>query len=83
MLSTTRKGIHPNRLTRNLRAGRPRHLLALGHVKFAFIGGQLDHFTARERQRGFVQTLAEAAIGGDDYATENGEWRYPAGQAAM
>ena len=52
-----------------------RHLLALGHRRFALIGGPLDHDTAIERQRGFVLALQEAGLGQHDYVVENGEWQ--------
>jgi DNA-binding LacI/PurR family transcriptional regulator len=55
-------------------ASATRHLLALGHRKFALVGGPQDHFTARGRQRGFTQTLEEAGLGSGDYAIENGQW---------
>jgi DNA-binding LacI/PurR family transcriptional regulator len=51
-----------------------RHLLALGHRRFALVGGPLDHDTAIERQRGFVLALAEAGLGAESYAIENGQW---------
>ena len=51
-----------------------RHLLALGHRRFALVGGPLDHDTAIERQRGFVLALTEAGIGPESYAIENGQW---------
>ena len=52
-----------------------RHLLALGHRRFALVGGPLDHDTAIERQRGFVAALKEAGVGPEDYVIENGEWQ--------
>jgi DNA-binding LacI/PurR family transcriptional regulator len=55
-------------------AAATRHLLALGHRKFALVGGPLDHITAIDRQRGFVRTLEEAGLGRDDYVIENGQW---------
>lgn len=56
-------------------AAATRHLLALGHRKLAFVGGPPEHFTARERQRGFTETLAEAGLETGAYAIENGEWQ--------
>ncbi len=56
-------------------AAATRHLLALGHRNFALVGGPQAHFTARERQRGFIQTLAEAGLDANAYAIENGEWQ--------
>jgi DNA-binding LacI/PurR family transcriptional regulator len=56
-------------------AAATRHLLALGHRKFALVGGPLDHYTAGERQRGFTQTLEAAGVGASDYVIENGEWQ--------
>ena len=56
-------------------ANATRHLLALGHRRFALIGGPLDHDTAIERQRGFTLALQEAGLGPQDYVVENGEWQ--------
>jgi DNA-binding LacI/PurR family transcriptional regulator len=53
-----------------------RHLLALGHRRFALVSGPLGYETAIERQRGFVTALQEAGIGPENYTIENGEWQF-------
>jgi DNA-binding LacI/PurR family transcriptional regulator len=47
----------------NVRGGRllAQHLLALGHSRIAFIAGREDSSTNLERERGFVQGLADGA----------------------
>jgi len=39
-----------------------RHLIDLGHRDIALIGGDQNSYTGKQRERGFIQTLAEAGI---------------------
>ncbi|OLV18499.1 Transcriptional regulator of rhamnose utilization, LacI family [Deinococcus marmoris] len=41
------------------------HLLGLGRTRVAFMGGQREHFSIRERRRGYLQALADAGMDQD------------------
>ncbi|CAM4272459.1 LacI family DNA-binding transcriptional regulator [Deinococcus marmoris] len=38
------------------------HLLKLGRRRVAFVGGQTEHFSIRERRRGYLQALSDAGM---------------------
>lgn len=49
------------------------HLLDLGHVDIAFVGGDPTHSTAQRREQGFRETMAAAGVTvREDYVTEGG-----------
>ncbi len=56
-----------------------RHLIALGHVDIGFIRGDASHSTARRREEGFRQTMAEAGLTVDEAFVANGAFTYRSG----
>jgi LacI family transcriptional regulator len=56
-----------------------RHLIALGHVDIAFIRGDARHSTARRREEGFRQTMAEAGLKVSETLVANGDFTYRSG----
>jgi LacI family transcriptional regulator len=56
-----------------------RHLIALGHVDIGFIRGDVSHSTARRREEGFRQTMAEAGLAVDDAFVADGDFTYRSG----
>ncbi len=67
----------------NVQGGREmaRHLVELGHKRFAFVVGQPDASTSLERQQGFVAGLARFGISSCNIE-QAGEYSYEAGYAA-
>ena len=68
----------------NARAGRlaAEHLLALGHTRFAHVGGPESVHIARERLSGFRSLLADASVRQLEVEPANG-WRVQDGYAAL
>lgn len=60
-----------------------RHLIALGHRRIAFIGGDVSHPDAGERERGYRAALDEAGIAADPALCANGDYLETGGAAAM
>lgn len=60
-----------------------RHLLALGHTRIAFIGGDPRHADAHERARGYRCALAEAGLPVDPALCLEGDYLESSGAAAM
>jgi LacI family transcriptional regulator len=60
-----------------------RHLLALGHTRIAFIGGDPRHADAHERASGYRCALAEAGLPVDPALCLEGDYLEPSGAAAM
>ncbi|MBW8880698.1 MAG: LacI family DNA-binding transcriptional regulator [Asticcacaulis sp.] len=56
-----------------------RHLLDLGHRRFAFIRGRASHTAAEARYSGFMRALAEAGIAGDSVVCERGNFAFRSG----
>lgn len=57
-------------------------LLSAGHTRLAYIAGEADSSTNRDREQGFTQRLAER--GGTLWARESGDYSYESGyQAAL
>jgi len=56
-----------------------RHLIALGHVDIGFIRGDASHSTARRREEGFRQTMAEAGLAVDEAFVADGAFTYRSG----
>ncbi len=56
-----------------------RHLIALGHVDIAFIRGDARHSTARRREQGFRETMAEAGLAVPDAFVADGDFTYRSG----
>jgi LacI family transcriptional regulator len=50
------------------------HLLALGHRRIAFVNGDLDTSTARQRETGFRKALEAAECEIDDQLMSSGTW---------
>jgi DNA-binding LacI/PurR family transcriptional regulator len=59
------------------------YLVASGGRAFGLLGGPLGYMTARERQAGFLDALAEAGIGADSIWIENGDWQIGGSHAAV
>ena len=59
-----------------------RHLSALGHRSIGFIKGHPNHIASHDRERGFLQALAEAGIPAEDSPIEQGYFTYRSGLAA-
>ena len=55
-------------------------LLRSGHTRFAYIAGNANTRTNKERERGFVARLKKAGL---DCVCEAGSYTYEAGEAAM
>jgi len=58
------------------------HLIGLGHRSIGFIKGHPNHIASHDRERGFLDALAGAGIGGDDAPIEQGYFTYRSGLAA-
>lgn len=56
-----------------------RHLIALGHVDIAFVRGDPQHSTARRRELGFRETMAEAGLAVPDAFVADGDFSYRSG----
>ncbi|WP_375450700.1 LacI family DNA-binding transcriptional regulator [uncultured Devosia sp.] len=54
-----------------------RHLIDMGHRHIAHIGGDMREMTARERQAGYCEALAEAGIAADPRYIVGGSWNRP------
>lgn len=67
----------------NVEGGRQvaRHLVSLGHERFAFVAGQPDASTSLERQQGFISELAKFGIS-SCIIEQAGDYSYEAGYEA-
>lgn len=59
-----------------------RHLISLGHSDIAFIGGNLNQTSSRERHRGFVSAIAEAGRDPEAIRVEAGDFSFRSGVLA-
>lgn len=59
-----------------------RHLIELGHQRIAFIAGDLRLFSARERLRGFRDSLEQAGLSVDPAYVVHGEYQQDVGLEA-
>ncbi|MFO1272744.1 MAG: LacI family DNA-binding transcriptional regulator [Rubrivivax sp.] len=59
------------------------HLIALGHRRIAFIGGDPEHPDAVERQRGYQAALEAAGLRADPAIAVNGDFTEGSGLAAV
>jgi LacI family transcriptional regulator len=55
------------------------HLLALGHEKIAFLGGDEAHASSRERERGFRDAMAAMAVTLDERYVVPGQYAFDSG----
>jgi LacI family transcriptional regulator len=58
------------------------HLLALGHRRIAFVGGDPVHADAHERKRGYLAALAQAGLAADPALLLEGTYQEASGVAA-
>ncbi|ESQ88960.1 LacI family transcriptional regulator [Asticcacaulis sp. AC460] len=56
-----------------------RHLISLGHRKFAFIKGLEGHVSAEDRYFGYVRALREAGLEASDMPTVRGNFTFKSG----
>jgi LacI family transcriptional regulator len=62
--------------------GMAAHLIGLGHRRIAMITGPLRYFSARERQRGFLQAMDAAHLPVPPEYIVEGDYRFASGLAA-
>lgn len=69
----------PSVVVNNFKGGyeATRHLIGLGHRKIAHIAGPRAFLSSRDRERGFVQALAEAGL--EPWSVEPGEFNIDSG----
>ncbi len=60
-----------------------RHLIGLGHRRFAFILGLREHISAGERYEGFRRALTEAGLADDAAIAFRGTLNFSAGQTHL
>ena len=58
------------------------HLLALGHRRFAYLGGPDGNFNADARRKGFVSALERAGLDPASAPSWSGDYRFASGEAA-
>lgn len=59
------------------------HLIELGHTRVAIITGDVDHWTARQRLKGYTTALEDDGLTVDPSLIKHGHWEKHDGYAAM